>query len=238
MIFDLKTGWTGSAALGFECLVFLPCAVCIDLFGSRKVAIFGACLQTIGLLASSFVNALPMYLFTHSFMFGCGKGLLAEATFQILPHYFDKHLGFANGLMNFGGSIIAIGFLLTTSRSLDLFGLKKTFLIFACLTSTTIIASLSFKSVLDSKSQKTEKITSKLKESFGLEVLKRPEFTIWWVSACFYVICFAIATVTIVIAIFIKYIDLYTRLTVFFVTHIFSRTITRTFYFQIQMQKS
>jgi MCP family monocarboxylic acid transporter-like MFS transporter 2 len=172
--------------------------VCIDLYGSRKIAVFGACLQTIGLLASSFVSVLPLYLLTHSLLFGIGKGFLAEATFQILPHYFDKRLGLANGLMNFGGSIIAIGFLLVTAQSLESLGLKRAFLVFASLTSVTILAAFSFKSVLIPKSESGAGFLAKVKESFRIQVLKRREFTIWWVSASFYVICFSIATVTIV----------------------------------------
>jgi MCP family monocarboxylic acid transporter-like MFS transporter 2 len=191
-------GWIGSAAFGLECIFFLPCAICIDLFGSRRVAIFGACLQTFGLLMSVFVKDLPIYFITHSVLFGIGQAFIAESTLQILPHYFNKRLGLANGLMNFGGSIIAIGFLITTAESLESLGLNLTFLIFAGISFFTIVAATLFKSVLKSQSSANQSLKKKLKNSLGTRVLKRPEFIIWWTSACLALVGFSITNVTIV----------------------------------------
>jgi MFS family permease len=185
-------------AFGLENLFFLPSAISIDLFGSRKVAIFGACLQTIGLLSSGFVNDLPVYFFTHSVLFGIGKGFVAQSTYQILPHYFNKKLGLATGLMNFGGSIFAILIVIISDASLATFGLKSAFFIFMTLSSLTVIAASSFKSVLKSQSYKIEKFSDKIKNSLSTDVLKRKEFMIWWTSTYFSVFGFIIISVTIV----------------------------------------
>ncbi len=163
----------------------MPSAICIDLFGSRKVAVFGATLQTFGLLMSTFVNKLPLYLLTYGIFYGIGKGFLAQATFQILPHYFVKRLGFANGLMNFGGSIVAILFMFLSDQSLAHVGMKESFLIFTGVSSITILAAFLFKSVLNVESGSSDMFLVKVKRSFAKDVLKRRELTVWWVSSFF-----------------------------------------------------
>ncbi len=60
----LLASWIGSTAFGLECLFFLPSAICIDLFGSRKIALFGAIISTFGLLISAFAESLPVYFLT------------------------------------------------------------------------------------------------------------------------------------------------------------------------------
>ena len=48
------------------------------------------------------------------------------ATFAILPHYFNKKIGLANGLMNLGGALVAIGVPLVIAECLKVLGLKYT----------------------------------------------------------------------------------------------------------------
>ncbi len=134
---------------------------------------------------STFVNKLPLYLLTYGIFYGIGKGFLAQATFQILPHYFDKQLGFANGLMNFGGSVVAVLFLSLSDQSLAHVGIKQSFLIFTCVSSITIFAAFLFKSVLKAESDTNDRILGKMKNSFATDVLKRRELTVWWVSSFF-----------------------------------------------------
>jgi MCP family monocarboxylic acid transporter-like MFS transporter 2 len=196
LIFD--KGWIGSTAFGVECLFFLPSAICIDLFGSRKVALFGASLSTIGLLTSFFVKEMTVYFLTYGVLFGIGQAFLAESTYQILPHYFDKNLGLANGIMVFGSALVTIGLILASSATLDLIGLHYEFIILATLSFTTIIASTAFKSVLKPNHNKNEKIQVQIRQSFGTDVLKRTEFNLWWISACFAMFGFYITNVTIV----------------------------------------
>jgi MCP family monocarboxylic acid transporter-like MFS transporter 2 len=191
-------GWIGSSAYGFEGLSNLPSAIAIDLYGSRKVALFGAFFQTLGLLTSAFVNILPLYFLTFSVIFGVCRGILLQATYQILPHYFDKNLGIANGMMNFGGSLISVIYLYSSNEILNKHGLKYFFIIFACLSTLTILAAASFKSVLKSESDSNNKFSVRIKQSLALTVLKRREFTIWWVSSLFSIFSIITTLVTIV----------------------------------------
>jgi MFS family permease len=193
----LYSTWIGSTAFGLECLFFLPSAVLIDLFGSRTIAIFGALLSTLGLFGSAFVQSLPIYLLTYGIFFGIGQAFLAESTFQILPHYFDKNLGLVNGIMNFGGSAITVAVIYASGAALDLLTVQDSFFVYAGLSVLTILAAATFKSVLRSKSHEELTFKSKIKESFGVEVLKRPAFIVWSISACLALFGFTITNITI-----------------------------------------
>jgi MFS transporter, MCT family, solute carrier family 16 (monocarboxylic acid transporters), member 10 len=61
-----------------------------DLFGARKVGIFGGLISTFGLLTSAMVQQIEIYFLTYSFVFGLGQALMLTATLAILPHYFNK----------------------------------------------------------------------------------------------------------------------------------------------------
>ncbi len=183
---------------GLYCFMFLPSSVFIDLFGSRKIAVFGACLSTIGLLLSCLVRYLSYYLLTYSIFFGIGNALLLQSTLQILPHYFSKRIGFATGLMNSCGSVFTLGILIITAKSFQSVGLHNTFLILAALSSITIIAASTFKSVLQPNSNINDKLSTRIKESFAISILKKRELIIWIVSSCLSLLGFAITNVTIV----------------------------------------
>ncbi len=168
------------------------------MFGSRKVAIFGAVLSTVGLLASAFVENLAVYFLTYGIIFGIGQAFVAESTYQILPHYFDKKLGLANGITVFGGAIVTIALIIMSSVTIDTVGLKYAFLVLMGLSATTIIASFAFKHVLKTSSNKNDTFANRIKQSFGTDVFKRPEFIIWCISNCFGLFGFYITNVTIV----------------------------------------
>ena len=66
------------------------------------------------------------------------------STFAILPHYFKKKLGLANGLMNLGGSIVTIALPILVKFCLTKLDLRYTWFILASLSFITFIFSFFF----------------------------------------------------------------------------------------------
>ena len=98
------------------------------------IGFIGGCLSTISLASCAFLNKIEYYFIFFSFLFGIGQSLLLIATFAILPHYFNKKIGLANGLMNLGGALVCIGVPLVIAKCLKELGLDHTwYLIFSTL---------------------------------------------------------------------------------------------------------
>jgi len=51
---------------------------------------------------------MKLYFLTYGLGFGVGQALLLTATLAILPHYFNKKLSLANGLMNLIAAVIFV----------------------------------------------------------------------------------------------------------------------------------
>ena len=162
-----------------------PSSVLVDLFGSVKTGLVGSCLTTIGFISSAFSLYLPMPIqfLTYSLLTGIGQALLMTASFSILPHYFNKKLGIANGLMNAGGSIIVILTSLGMGYMLDNFTLKTTYLVMGGCFFSSFFVAFFYKSQLRRDTRKSFK--SRVKESLGLDIFKKPKFLIWSLTAIF-----------------------------------------------------
>lgn len=176
--------WIGSTAFGLECLFCLPATVLIDLSSARKVGIFGGFMSGIGILSSAFVTYMPLYFLTYSIIFGIGQALLMGSTFSILPHYFNKHIGLANGIMNFGGAVITVSLPILTAKFLNSFGLVETFYVLSALSFSTILCAFTYKSMLPPEPDTPSTISGRIQRSFGVELFKKPKFVIWCIS-CF-----------------------------------------------------
>lgn len=107
--------------------------------------------------------------------------------FAIIPHYFNKKLGFANGLLNTGASIVLLGYSYLIGYLLDSFEIQIVFyLLSACSFSLSLLAFV-FKSQIPND-QSSFTLKKKLINSLGLAVLKKPKFIIWSLSVMFGVI--------------------------------------------------
>ncbi|XP_037797390.1 monocarboxylate transporter 12-B-like [Penaeus monodon] len=73
--------------------------------GHRKVAVTGALLCSLALIFSAFSSSAWMLLLTFSLIGGVGAGLVVGASVLILPLYFSRRRGFANGLFMAGTSV-------------------------------------------------------------------------------------------------------------------------------------
>jgi hypothetical protein len=105
------------------------------------------------------------------------------STFSILPHYFRDKLGFANGLMNFGAAILTISLPLITQKALTDLGLVQTFYILSALSFSSILCAFTYKPMIP-QSDTSIPIFSRIKNSFGATLFKKPKFIFWCVS-CF-----------------------------------------------------
>lgn len=141
----------------------------------------GGLLSTIGLLSSGFVKDMKLYFVTFSILHGTGQSLLLTAFLAILPHYFDKKIGLANGLMNLCGCLITVSLPFAIQESLDSLGLSKTFFILAGICFGTVLASLTFTPQL--AVIKYETFGKRLQTGLGLRIFKSRRFLIWIIGS-------------------------------------------------------
>jgi hypothetical protein len=87
--------------------------------------------------------------------------------------------------MNLGSSVIVIIFAVLSSKMFDAIGLSNTFFVLAALTFPTIILSILYKPVIPKENEgfKKSNCLMKIRESFGIRVLKKRKFLIWGISS-------------------------------------------------------
>jgi len=175
-----------------------PSSILVDLMGSAKTGLIGSFITSCGFIISAFCLELPMTIqfLTYSMLTGIGQALLMTASFSILTHYFDKKIGLANGLMNAGGSLVVILSAIGMGYMLDNLSLKTTYLIIGGTFFSSFFTSLLYKSQIKRDTTKTFK--SRVKESFGIDVLKSRKFLIWSFTAMLGAYGFSIPILTMV----------------------------------------
>lgn len=65
-------------------------SIAINLYGPRKIGLFGGLLSTLALALSMLVEDIKLYFLTYGACFGIGQAFMLTSTMAILPHYFDK----------------------------------------------------------------------------------------------------------------------------------------------------
>ena len=173
-----------------------PSSILVDLIGSIKTGIIGSAITSSGFIASAFCLDLPLPIqfLTFSILTGIGQALLMTASFSILPHYFDKKIGLANGLMNAGGSIIVIITSIGMGYMLEHFSLKTTYLVIGGCFFSSFFTSLLYKSQITRET--TISFKARVKESLGIDILKSKKFLIWSFTAIFGAYGFSIPILT------------------------------------------
>ncbi|KAK3886906.1 hypothetical protein Pcinc_008962 [Petrolisthes cinctipes] len=73
-----------------------------DVLGWRWVAMVGSILMALGIVLSAFATSANFLFFSHSILTGLGSGLCCLVAFAIIPFYFKRRRGLANGLMMAG----------------------------------------------------------------------------------------------------------------------------------------
>ncbi len=167
-------------SFGITLFLSAPSSYFIHLFGAAKVNLFGNLISAAGLLASALLfhfskELMQLHLVTFGVVFGSGQSLVYAASFAILPHYFNKKLGLAMGILNAGSCLLIIVTSLLMAQSLDRYGLFVTFLAMALLTFTCAFSSLTYKFRIPTNN-KHKDLRKRFIDSLGLRVLKRPKF--------------------------------------------------------------
>ncbi|XP_071524183.1 monocarboxylate transporter 12-B-like isoform X1 [Panulirus ornatus] len=71
-------------------------------FGWRRVGIFGSILVSVSMIASAFTPYPEFLFFSFSLISGAGGGAVVCMCFTVIPLYFDRRRGLANGIMMAG----------------------------------------------------------------------------------------------------------------------------------------
>ena len=140
-----------------------------------------------------------LYFLTYGAIYGIGQALLLAATLAILPHYFDKRLSLANGLMSGLSSLVIVVLPIITGVLLRRYGLRETFFVLGALNFVTIIAAFTYRPQLPPSDTNLSSL-SRLKKSFGMEVFRKRNFIIWMVSGFIGIFGYMIPIVYIVIS--------------------------------------
>ncbi|XP_069748891.1 monocarboxylate transporter 8-like isoform X7 [Narcine bancroftii] len=150
---EFKTAWIGALAMGmiFLCSPFV--SIFTDWLGCRKTAMSGATVAFIGLLSSSFTKSLELRYLTYGILFGCGSSFAFQPSLVILGHYFQRHLGLANGVMTAGSSVFSITlplFLKKMNHVKKEFGeTEKNWTLLVCIGASSGVARLAFGKIGD-----------------------------------------------------------------------------------------
>ncbi len=170
--------------------------ILIEIFSIRKIGIAGALISTASLIATAFVTNLKMYMLTYGFFFGVGQAFLLSATEAILPHYFKKRLSLANGLMIFVSAFVIVTLPILTDQILGSHGLRGTFFLLAAINSVSVLMTVSFKSQLPDRHDKT--ILQHVKSSANVQIFRNVKYTCWLVATFIAMFGYLIPIVNIV----------------------------------------
>ncbi|KAK3606747.1 hypothetical protein CHS0354_036545 [Potamilus streckersoni] len=126
-----EAAWIGSLAYGLS-MIFCPItSFLLNRFGYRLVMVTGGFICAMSVLISSFVQDLPMMLFTFSVLYGIGTSMATQPTMTIASDYFDKYLIFAVGVTVSGGSFGTLIISPVSQALIDSIGWRNTFRFFA-----------------------------------------------------------------------------------------------------------
>ncbi|XP_068230611.1 monocarboxylate transporter 9-like [Palaemon carinicauda] len=74
----------------------------IEVFGTRRVTVFGAFLASLSMIISAFATSAEFLFFSFSIIGGLGSGTLVCISLLVVPSYFDEKRGRANSIVMAG----------------------------------------------------------------------------------------------------------------------------------------
>jgi len=182
----LYSAWIGSAQVGVQYFFCSLGSILSDMYGPRIICAAGGLISCIGLLASVFVTNIKIYFITYSCIMGFGQALVICATLAILPHYFEKKLAFANGLMGGIGAFMLVGTPILVAVVLEKWSLDGAWYFFLAINAGTILAALTYKPQIQLKSFEEDKShKGRFVESIGLSLLKKKKLLFWFFASFF-----------------------------------------------------
>ena len=123
----VDAAWIGSVQIAMMFLLAPFASVVEDMIGLRGTALFGAAIATTGTFVSSYVVTVDMLILTYGFIVGIGYSFIHTPSSVILGHYFERHLGLANGIVQAGSSLAVITLPFTLEGVVEEIGVKHTF---------------------------------------------------------------------------------------------------------------
>ena len=104
----------------------------------------------------------------------------------ILPHYFNKRLSLANGIANALSAIIVVILPVLTSKIIHSYSLVGLFYFLSGLNLLTVIMAFTYRPLIRNDKNLTK--IQRLKNSFGISVLKKKGFVVWCIAS--FIACF------------------------------------------------
>ena len=146
----MKASLIGSLLVG-SIFLFSPIAsILSDLFGIRRVAMFGACIATSGVFISSFItNDFVGLCLTFGIMFGTGSSLVYTPSVVIIGHYYTENNGLVSGFVTAASSLSTLVVPHVLKFLFDKIGIPATFRILSGIVAILIPASLTFIPTVD-----------------------------------------------------------------------------------------
>ncbi|KAF7253403.1 Monocarboxylate transporter 10, partial [Varanus komodoensis] len=157
-------------------------SVFTNIFSCRKVAVVGAAVALVGLLASSFVRSLEPLYFTYGILFGCGCSFAYQPSLVILAHYFKKRLGLVNGIVTAGSSLFTVTLPFLLNALIASVGLYNTFRVLCIFVFILFLAGFTYKPLISNANRSEGKGKFKCppaKTIFDFSIFKVMGYRIW-----------------------------------------------------------
>lgn len=194
-VISFKTSFVGSVSTGLTFLMSIVSSILSDRVGIRPTAMAGTFFGLVGLISSAFVTELELLYLTFGICLGLGAGLLYSPSLVILGHYFDKHMGLANGIVAFGSSLFSIILSIALPYLLKGIQIKYTFLVLAAMYLLLVFCTLTWKPLIPKESNLAALTLSKesvaehvndccafTKKFLNVKVFKNRAYLIWALS--------------------------------------------------------
>ena len=187
----MKASMIGSMLIGSTFGLSPIAGILSDRFGIRTVAAVGGSIATFGVFMSSFVAEPDHFIglcLTFGVMFGTGSSLVYTPSTAIIGHYFTENKGIVNGFVNTGGTLFGLALPHLFKFSFDEIGIPATFRLLSGFVAVLVVASLSFKSSLESKkesiSTKDKALSTGCCSNFlNMDIWRNKIYLIWVIGA-------------------------------------------------------
>lgn len=182
-----KCAFVGSLAMGTTFFLSSFVGVLSDKIGLRSTALIGGVIATCGMgLSAIFNHSVEGLYLTYGILFGTGSSLAYTPSLTILGHYFKRHLGFANGIVTAGSSLVTFVLSLINPYILEHEnGVTHILYMFTGMTSVLVLCALSFKPLIppsldmDRGDEGSSKMWHLVEKVIHLDNWKNKRYVIW-----------------------------------------------------------
>lgn len=173
----------GSLCVGTTFAMSPVASLLADKFGARITVICGGLIGSIGLLLSSWAFKVPYLWITYGGLLGVGSTMAYAPSLAVLAHYFNRRLGFANGIATAGSSVFTALLPIPLAAMLDAIGLQNTFRVMAALTLSVALCGIAFKTpvVMNSWIDEDKEPTGCC-EVLNKSIWKNRRFVVWVIA--------------------------------------------------------